>query len=160
ESTIVSACPSAWCLFMPSQEKFCLGIDYGTESGRVVVIRVPDGREMGAAIVPYADGVIDKKLPGGPKLEADWALQNPRDYLEVVERGIPQALKEAGVKAENIIGLGTDFTASTPLPTKRDGAPLCFLKQHRRHPHAWVKLWKHHAAQPEANRINAVGRDR
>jgi L-ribulokinase len=145
---------------MPSQEKFCLGIDYGTESGRVVVIRVRDGREMGAAIVPYADGVIDKKLPGGPKLEADWALQNPRDYLEVVERGIPQALKEAGVKAKNIIGLGTDFTASTPLPTKRDGTPLCFLKEHRRHPHAWVKLWKHHAAQPEANRINAVGRER
>ena len=69
---------------MLSREKFCLGIDYGTESGRVVAIRVRDGREMGAAIVPYPDGVIDRKLPGGPKLEADWALQNPRDYLEVV----------------------------------------------------------------------------
>jgi L-ribulokinase len=142
------------------KDKFALGIDYGTESGRVVVVRVRDGDEAASAIVPYPDGVIDAKLPGGgPRLEPDWALQNPRDYLLVVEKGVPKALKAARVKADDVIGLGTDFTASSPMPTKRDGTPLSFLPQYRKHPHAWVKLWKHHAAQPEANRINQIGRE-
>lgn len=143
-----------------SKDKFALGIDYGTESGRVVLIRVRDGAEAAAVVVPYPDGVIDEKLPAGPRLEPDWALQNPRDYLLVVEKGVPRALKAAGVKADDVIGIGTDFTASSPLPAKRDGTPLCFLPQYRKHPHAWVKLWKHHAAQPEANRINEIGRER
>lgn len=143
-----------------AKERFALGIDYGTESGRVVVIRVRDGEEMASVIVPYPDGVIDEKLPGGPKLEHDWALQNPRDYLLVVEKGVPKALKAAKVKPDDVVGIGTDFTASSPMPTRRDGTPLCFLAPYRKHPHAWVKLWKHHAAQPEANRINEVGRER
>ncbi len=143
-----------------AKEKFALGIDYGTESGRVVVIRVRDGEEVSSAVIPYPDGVIDERLPGGPKLEHDWALQNPRDYLRVVERGVPKALKAAKVEADDVVGIGTDFTASSPMPTKRDGTPLCSLAQYRKHPHAWVKLWKHHAAQPEANRINEVGRER
>ena len=143
-----------------AKDKFVLGIDYGTESGRVVVVRTRDGHELASAIVPYADGVIDEKLPGGPRLDPDWALQNPRDYLSVVERGVPKALKGAGIKPDDVVGIGTDFTASSPLPVKRDGTPLSFLPQHKKNPHAWVKLWKHHAAQPEANRINEVGRDR
>jgi L-ribulokinase len=142
------------------KDKFVVGIDYGTESGRAVVVRVRDGEELGAAIVPYPDGVIDERLPGGPKLEPDWALQNPRDYLLVVEKAVPRALKAAKVRVEDVIGIGTDFTASSPLPAKRDGTPLCFLKQYRKHPHAWVKLWKHHASQPEANRINQIGHER
>jgi L-ribulokinase len=121
---------------------------------------VRDGEELASAVVSYPDGVIDAKLPGGPKLEPDWALQNPRDYLLVVEKGVPRALKAAKVKPEDVIGIGTDFTASSPLPAKRDGTPLCFLPEYRKHPHAWVKLWKHHAAQPEANRINQIGRER
>ena len=146
--------------FSRGKEKFVLGIDYGTESGRVVVVRVADGRVEESVIIPYPDGVIDERLPGGPKLEPDWALQNPRDYLTVVEKGVPKALKAAGVKAESVIGLGTDFTASSPLPTLGDGTPLSYLPQYRKQPHAWVKLWKHHAAQPEANRINEIGRER
>lgn len=143
-----------------AKDKFILGIDYGTESGRAVLIRVRDGEEMASAIVPYPDGVIDAKLPGGPKLEPDWALQNPQDYLRVVEKGVPKALKAAGIKADDVIGIGTDFTASSPMPTKADGAPLCVLPKFRKQPHAWVKLWKHHAGQPEANRINEIGRER
>jgi len=143
-----------------ASEKFALGIDYGTESGRVVVVKVRNGEEVASTIMPYPDGVIDHKLPGGRALAPDWALQNPRDYLTVVEKGVPRALKAAGAKPASVIGLGTDFTASSPMPTKRDGTPLCFLPAFRKHPHAWVKLWKHHAAQPEANRINEVGRER
>jgi L-ribulokinase len=143
-----------------TQDKFVVGIDFGTESGRAVVVRVRDGAEAGAAIVAYPDGVLDDRLPGGRPLEPEWALQNPRDYLVVLEKAIPKALKSAGVTGESVIGLGTDFTASSPLPVKRDGTPLCFLPKLRSNPHAWVKLWKHHAAQPEADRINEVGRER
>ena len=142
------------------KDKFALGIDYGTESGRVVLIRVRDGEEVAAAVVAYPDGVIDERLPGGAKLEPDWALQNPRDYLLVLEKGVPKVLKAAQVKPDDIVGIGTDFTASSPLPAQRDGTPLCFVPQHRKRPHAWPKIWKHHAAQPEANRINQVGRER
>ncbi|MCL5671266.1 MAG: ribulokinase [Acidobacteria bacterium] len=140
--------------------KFVVGIDYGTESGRAVVVRVANGEMVSSVIVPYPDGVIDARLPGGVKLERDWALQNPRDYLRVVEKGVPKALKAAGVEAKQVIGLGTDFTASSPLPVKKDGTPLCFLPELQKQPHAWVKLWKHHAAQPEADRINEIGRER
>ncbi|HXJ92906.1 MAG TPA: ribulokinase [Terriglobia bacterium] len=143
------------------KDKFAIGIDYGTESGRVVVVRTRDGEIVGQSVVPYPDGVIDERLPGGgPFLEPDWALQNPRDYLVVVEKAVPRALKDAGVRAEQVIGIGTDFTASSPMPTLRDGTPLCFVPKYRKQPHAWVKLWKHHAAQAEANRINEVGRGR
>ena len=142
------------------KDKFVLGVDYGTESGRAVVVRVRDGKLLSSALVPYPDGVIDERVPGGPKLEPDWALQNPLDYLYVLEKAIPKALKEAKVKGEDVIGIGTDFTASSPLPTKADGTPLSAVPKYRKTPHAYVKLWKHHAAQPEANRINEVGRER
>lgn len=143
-----------------TKDKFAVGIDFGTESGRAVVVRVRDGHEAGAAIVAYPDGVLDERLPGGPQLGPDWALQNPRDYLLVVEKAIPKALKSAGVEGGRVIGLGTDFTASSPMPTLDDGTPLCFVKRYRSDPHAWVKLWKHHAAQPEANRITEIGKER
>lgn len=142
------------------KDTFALGIDFGTESGRVVVARVRDGQEVAATIVPYPDGVLDERLPGGPRLERDWALQNPADYLLVVEKGVPRALRAAGVKPDRVAGIGTDFTASSPMPTLRDGTPLCFVKSFRKNPHAWVKLWKHHAAQPEANRITETGIER
>src|SRR5215469_15894600 len=146
------------------KDKFAIGIDYGTESGRAVVVRARNGEIVGQSVVPYPDGVIDERLPDGPdrkvRLEPDWALQNPRDYLVVVEKGVPRALKDAGVRAEQVIGIGTDFTASSPMPALRDGTPLCFVPKYRKQPHAWVKLWKHHAAQAEANRINEVGRER
>src|SRR5574337_742834 len=142
------------------KDKFALGIDYGTESGRVVVIRVRNGEEAASAVILYPNGVIDERLPAGPRLEPDWAIQNPRDYLVVLEKGVPKALKVAKVKVEDVVGIGTDFTASSPMPTRRDGTPLCFLPEYRKLPHAWVKLWKHHAAQPEANRINQIGRER
>ena len=56
--------------------------------------------------------------------------------------------------------IGADFTASSPMPTKADGTPLSAIPKYRKAPHAYVKLWKHHAAQPEANRINEIGRER
>jgi L-ribulokinase len=145
---------------MPS---YVVGVDFGTESGRAVVIDTADGRELGSSVYRYANGVIDTQLPAPDddvRLAPDWALQDPEDYLRTYQQAVPAALAAAGVDPEQVVGVGIDFTACTMLPTKADGTPLCMLPELRRQPHAWVKLWKHHAAQPEADRINQVARDR
>jgi len=137
--------------------KYAIGIDFGTESGRAVLVDVADGREVATAVHAYAHGVIDERLPNsGIHLEPDWALQDPNDYLEVFKRTVPAVLAESGVSPDDVIGVGIDFTACTMLPTLANGTPLRFLPQWRDHPHAWVKLWKHHAAQPEANKLNQI----
>lgn len=141
--------------------KYVIGIDFGTESGRAVLVDVADGRELASAVYRYANGVIDETLPGtNIRLEPDWALQDPNDYLETFKQTIPAVLKESGVSPDDVIGVGIDFTACTMMPVKADGTPLCFLPEWRNNPHAWVKLWKHHAAQPEADKINRVARER
>ena len=140
--------------------KYTLGIDFGTLSGRALLVDVADGREVATAVYDYANGAMDEKLPDGTPLGPDWALQDPADYLLVLEVTIPKVLADAGVRAEEIIGLGIDFTACTMLPTTAGGTPLCFLDEWRANPHAWIKLWKHHAAQPEANAINRVASER
>jgi L-ribulokinase len=138
-------------------EKYSIGIDYGTQSGRAMLVEVATGKEIATAVVPYADGVIDKQLPGTAiQLEHDWALQNPENYLEVLRQAVPQVLKDSQIDPEDVIGLGIDFTACTMLPVAKDGRALCQLPEYQKNPHAWVKLWKHHAAQDEANSLNKI----
>ena len=140
---------------------FVLGIDFGTLSARALLVDAGNGAEVATAVHEYADGVIDDTLPGDTrKLAPDSALQNPADYLAALKATIPRVLKDAGVKAAQVAGIGTDFTSCTMLPVLADGTPLCFASKWKKNPHAWVKLWKHHAAQPEANRIMEIGRQR
>jgi L-ribulokinase len=141
--------------------RYAVGVDFGTESGRAVLVDVADGRQVATAVSRYRNGVIDERLPlpdRDVRLGVDWALQDPEDYLQVFKDAIPAVLREAGVDPADIVGVGVDFTACTMLPVRRDGTPLCLLPELRANPHAWVKLWKHHAAQPEANRINEAAR--
>ena len=140
--------------------KYALGLDYGTESGRVMLVDADTGAEVAWKVVPYPHGVIDRELPGGGKLGPDWALQDPLDYLHVLEEGVSETLQSAGVSGADVVGVGVDFTASTPLPAKADGTPLRAVTELQSNPHAWVKLWKHHAAEPQARRINQVASER
>jgi len=139
---------------------FALGIDYGTESARALLVDTATGEEVSTAVYEYSNGVITESLPAtGTELPAhDWALQDPGDYLRALDATVPACLKEAGIDGDQVIGIGTDFTACTMLPTKADGTPLCALDEFRAEPNAWVKLWKHHAAQPEADRVNETAR--
>ena len=140
-----------------SGRRYAIGVDFGTESGRALLVDISNGAEIAVAVHPYANGVIDETLPNTSiRLEPDWALQDPNDYLEVFKRAIPAVLRESGVDPADVIGIGIDFTACTMLPTTSDGTPLCFRSEWRDNPHAWVKLWKHHAAQPEANQLNQI----
>jgi len=144
-----------------SQKTYAIGIDFGTESGRAVLVDLSDGTEVADHVTPYPHGVIDEALPeSGVRLGHEWALQHPGDYLEVLRRSVPAVLKESGVDPNDVIGIGIDFTACTMLPVDEAGEPLCFQPEWKDNPHSWVKLWKHHAAQPQANKINAIAAER
>lgn len=143
------------------ERRYAIGVDYGTESGRALLVDISTGEEVATHVTPYPHGVIDEKLPGsGRKLEHDWALQHPDDYLEVLRRSVPEVLKEAAVDPSLVIGIGIDFTACTMMPLDKHGTPLCLLERWRDNPHSWVKLWKHHAAQDEATKINELAQAR
>ncbi|MFQ3536403.1 MAG: ribulokinase [Aggregatilineales bacterium] len=139
---------------------YTIGLDFGTLSARAVLVDVRDGREVATAVFDYPHGVMDSALPSGKALPLDWALQHPQDYLDALYHCVPAVLREGGIVPTEVVGLGVDFTASTPLPAKSDGTPLCFLPEFADHPHAYVKLWKHHASQPQAEQITALAQRR
>ena len=140
---------------------YTVGVDFGTLSARALVVRVHDGAEIGSAVWEYPHGVVDQALPStGEPLPPDWALQIPEDWREALRMAVPAALKEAGVDPRDVIGVGTDFTACTVMPTLRDGTPLCEVADLQDRPHAYPKLWKHHAAQPWADLITDVANKR
>jgi len=143
------------------QDAYVVGVDFGTLSGRALVVRVHDGAELGTAVHDYRHAVMDDTLAAtGEQLPPDWALQDPEDYRDVLRRAVPAAISQAGIDPGLVIGIGTDFTASTVMPVLRDGTPLCQLPGLAGRPHAYAKLWKHHAAQPQADRINALAHER
>lgn len=141
--------------------KYSLGIDYGTLSGRAVLVDVSDGTEVASSVFEYVNGVIDSRLPHtNEKLPPDWALQDPADYLQVLATTVPTVINKSKVSPDDVIGIGVDFTSCTMMPLDEKGLPLCFDPQWRKNPHSWAKLWKHHAAQPQAHRINELARKR
>ena len=143
------------------QPKCAIGIDFGTLSARAVVVRAHDGEELGSAVHEYPHAVIERTLPSsGAELPPQWALQDPGDWVQALQIAVPAAVAAAGVRPEEVVGIATDFTASTPLPVLADGTPLCRLPELADRPHAYPKLWKHHAAQRQADRINALAEER
>lgn len=139
---------------------YTIGIDYGTLSGRCVLLDLETGKEVAVSVCEYAHKVMDTTLPDGTPLGLDWALQDPHDYLDVLRTTVRGVMEQAHVRPEEIVGVGVDFTACTVLPILQDGTPLCFLEEYRSNPHAYVKLWKHHAAQPQADALNEIARRR
>lgn len=142
------------------EKKYSIGVDYGTQSGRAVLVDVTNGEILAQAVKEYTHGVMDEFLPDGTKLGPDWALQHPADYLEVLEITIPAVLKESQINPADVIGMSIDFTACTILPVDEKGTPLCFHEDLKKEPHAWLKLWKHHAAQGQANKLNRIAEER
>lgn len=141
-------------------KKYSIGVDYGTQSGRAVLADVASGEVIAQHTKVYTHGVMDEFLPDGTKLLPDWALEHPADYIEVLEVTVPAVLRESGVDPKDVVGLAIDFTACTMLPVDKEGTPLCFHEELKSVPHAWLKLWKHHAAQAQANKLNETARER
>nr|WP_236838513.1 ribulokinase [Caldalkalibacillus salinus] len=142
-------------------KKYAIGIDYGTLSGRAVLIDLENGHEVSNHVTEYKHGVIDQALPNSEvALGHEWALQHPQDYLDVLTVSVPAVIQESNIDPHDVIGIGIDFTACTMLPVDEAGEPLCFDQTWQARPHSWVKLWKHHAAQDEANRLNEIAASR
>jgi L-ribulokinase len=141
-------------------DRYVVGIDFGTLSGRAVVARISDGAERGAAIHEYRHGIPETLPSTGERLPGDWAIWLPEDYREVLRVAVPGALADAGVDPAEVIGIALDVTASTIMPARADGTPLCELPEFGARAHAYPKLWKHHAAQPQADRINRLAAER
>ena len=146
---------------MGTGSEVVIGVDLGTLSARAVAVRVADGEELGTAVSEYRHGVMDTSLAEtGAALPPDWALQVPRDYVDSLAEAVAGAVRSAGVAPDQVVGIGTDFTACTVLPVLADGTPLCELPEYADRPHAYVKLWKHHAAQAQADRLNRIAHAR
>jgi L-ribulokinase len=144
-----------------SEQRYAIGVDFGTESGRAVLLDLSSGDDLASSVVRYPSVVIDRTLPStGDRLPPDWALQDPDDWVTVIEQAVPDAVAKAGVDPARVVGFGVDFTSCTVLPVTSDGVPLCTIERWRSRKHAWPKLWKHHAAQPVADRLNEVALSR
>ncbi len=139
--------------------KYTIGIDFGSLSGRAVLMNTENGELLASAVYEYPHAVMAEELPCGKKLPLNTALQHPRDYLEVLGNTVPAVLAQARVSAKDVAALGFDFTACTMLPVDEEGVPLCFYEEYRSEPHAYVKLWKHNSAQKEADDLNRVARE-
>jgi L-ribulokinase len=139
--------------------RYTIGLDYGTNSVRALVVDVANGREIATAVWGYAHGTAGVILGRDPNL----ARQHPADYLQGAEVTIKQALATAkksvtGFRAEQVIGIGVDTTGSTPLPVDANGQPLAFQKKFANHPAALAWLWKDHTGIAEAAEITALAR--
>jgi L-ribulokinase len=140
---------------------YVVGVDFGTLSARAVVVDPRDGAELGSAVHEYAHAVMERTLASsGAELPPQWALQDPADYVKALQEAVPAAVRAAGIRPDEVVGIATDFTASTPLPVLADGTPLCELPELADRPHAYAKLWKHHAAGRQADRITELAAER
>ena len=128
-------------------KKYSVGIDFGSLSGRAVLVDLETGAEVATSVFEYPHAVMSDTLPSGRKLDNAFALQHPQDYIDVLKNTVPAVVSEAGIEPSQVIGLGIDFTACTMLPILTDGTPLCMTDEFSNEPHAYVKMWKHHAAQ-------------
>ena len=141
-------------------ERYCIGIDYGTLSARAVVVDVRNGSVSASAVYPYPHGVMDACLPDGTALKPGWALQHPKDYKDALKAVIPEAVREARIDPGKVIGIGVDCTSSTVFPADMNGEPLCFKPEYEHRPQAYMKLWKHHGAQAQADRMTELAVER
>lgn len=146
---------------MTGKKNFTIGIDFGTEAAKAVLVDVNNGRIAASSTYQYSHGVITDKLPGTDiELGPDWALQHPKDYINALKRTVPKLLADTQIDPEQVIGIGIDFTGSTVIPTTEDGTPLALIENFQAEPHAWPKLWKHHSAQDKADQLTQIATDR
>lgn len=136
--------------------KYSIGIDYGTQSARAELLNITTGEVVSVVETFYPHGIMIDQLPTGEKLNPDWAIQDGNDYYHMAVESIRKLIDISGIDVEKIIGLGIDTTACTMIPLDKDLEPLSNNPLYCRRPHAYVKLWKHHAAQKYADMLNEI----
>ena len=140
--------------------QYAIGLDYGTNSVRGLLVDVQSGEELASSVFAYPHGkagiILDERDP-------DVARQHPQDYLDGAEAVIVGVLSQAastpGFSPEQVIGLGVDTTGSTPIPVNAEGTPLALTPEFADNPAAMVYLWKDHTGHAEAAEITAIAAD-
>lgn len=138
---------------------YSIGIDFGTQEARAMLVGM-DGSCVRSADFSYPHGVMSECLPDGTRLGAGFALQHPQDYIEALDFLMADLFRNDPKLAEQVIGIGIDFTQCTMMPVDEEGIPLCFREELKNEPYAYVKLWKHHGAQQQARRLTETARKR
>lgn len=141
-------------------KKYALGLDYGTLSVRVLFLDLETGEEAATAVYEYPHGIMTNALPDGTPLPAQFALEHPMDFICGMQTVIQQGMTQLKIAPEQIAGIGLDVTSSTVLPVDESGWPLCLQDRFSSHPHAWMKLWKHHGANEIARHLTEVAKQR
>ena len=141
---------------MHENAQYTIGLEYGSLSCRGILANVRNGRVMAEAMLAYPHAVMDKQLPDGTPLHGEWCLQHPDDFILALETVVPELLRKSGIAKEQIVGIGVDCTASTPMPVDAAFRPLSADPAFAGRPHAWLKMWKHHGAAAQAEKINSV----
>ncbi|SHJ90822.1 ribulokinase [Epilithonimonas mollis] len=136
-------------------KKYVIGLDYGTDSVRAVLIDTENGAEL-ATSVSYYQRWKDGKFC---KPEINQFRQHPLDHIEGLEETISTVVKESGVAPEHIVSICIDTTGSSPLPVNKDGIALSFLPEFSENPNAMMVLWKDHTSINEAEEINHLARN-
>lgn len=144
---------------MIMDEKYVIGIDYGTQSARAVVVQTSDGTLVGAQACAYPHGVLSEALPDGTPLGDQFALAVAEDYLEVLESTVIGAMQQADICPDAVVGLCVDATSYTLVPTDAEYRPLSLRAEFKNRPQSYIKLWKHHAAQSQTERSKAIARE-
>lgn len=141
---------------------YTIGLDFGTLSVRAAVVRTSDGEVLADAVSEYATPIMDRTLAvgGGAPLPPDFALQVPADYIAAMREVVPAAILASGVDPSRVVGIGLDCTSATVVVTDADGKPMCEYPEFVDEPQAYLKLWKHHGAQEQSERIVALAKER
>ena len=138
---------------MHMNKKYLIGLDFGTLSVRALLMDAESGEEVAVSEFLYPHAVMDRTLPSGKKLPPRYALQHPQDYIDGLQVTVREVLATSQIDPQSVAGLCVDFTTCTVVPIDENGTPLCLLDGYADEPHAYVKLWKHHAALSYAEEI-------
>ncbi len=139
---------------------YTIGIDFGTQSGRAVLVRTKDGKIVARAECPYEHGTYTTRLPSGKICPPDFCLQDARDYEKAVSTMIRDLKHASGVGVDSIIGICIAATACSLVPVDEKFRPLVENAKWADNPHAYLKLWKHHGATHETEYINEIAASR
>ena len=136
--------------------RYTIGVDYGTLSARALLLDLDTGAELATSEFTYPHSILSAEFFAPNVMEKTASLEHPQDFLDALRFTVRDVVAKAGVTAEEVCGIGFDFTSCSVLPLSADGTPLCFFDEFVKEPHAYVKLWNSYTAIAEADRITEI----